>query len=184
MDDAERQWEEQGLRAAVLAGNEHAWRTLYDRHFDPLFAYVLARTRDPQRSEELVQDAWTAAVRRIGSFDPARGPFGAWMRGIVERLMLNERRRWARRHRLQESGGDIPPNSSKPDLDKVESVEQALASLPEHYRAVLCAKYEEGRSLAEIADDKGLSVKAAESLLTRARQAFRTAWVRLSSRDV
>ncbi|MDX9975394.1 MAG: RNA polymerase sigma factor, partial [FCB group bacterium] len=132
MRPPEKQWEEQGLRSAVLAGNELAWRTLYDRHFDPLFAYVYARTRDPHRTEDLVQETWTTAVRRIASFDAARGPFGAWLRGIADRLLLNERRRWARRQRLQETNSEPASTTASVPTDASESVESALASLPEH----------------------------------------------------
>lgn len=184
MNPQDKQWEEQGLRAAVLAGNELAWRTLYDRHFDPLFAYVYARTRDPHRTEDLVQEAWTTAVRRIAAFDAARGPFGAWLRGIADRLLINDRRRWARRFRLrQEVGESTTPEPAVPQPGAGEAVDEALAALPERYREVLRAKYEESHTVAEIARARGLSEKAVESLLTRARQAFRAAWTRPGSRD-
>jgi len=48
-----------------------------------------------------------------------------------------------------------------------------VASLPEHYEAVLRAKYLDGQSVAAIAAERDESPKAVESLLTRARQAFR-----------
>ncbi len=51
-----------------------------------------------------------------------------------------------------------------------------MASLPEHYEAVLRAKYLDGQSMADIAAARGESVKAVESLLTRARAAFRAAY--------
>jgi RNA polymerase sigma-70 factor (ECF subfamily) len=46
-----------------------------------------------------------------------------------------------------------------------------------HYEAVLRAKYLEGQSVADIAAGRGDSAKAVESLLTRARQAFREAYL-------
>ena len=52
-----------------------------------------------------------------------------------------------------------------------------IADIPgamvEHYEAVLRAKYLDGASVADIARSRGESVKATESLLTRAREAFR-----------
>jgi RNA polymerase sigma-70 factor (ECF subfamily) len=62
------------------------------------------------------------------------------------------------------------------DVDRAESIAAALAALPEHYERVLQAKYVDGRSVQEIAEDSGQSFKAVESLLTRARQAFRDAY--------
>ena len=40
MDSSERIWRERGLHAAVLAGDERAWNTLYADAFDGLYAYV------------------------------------------------------------------------------------------------------------------------------------------------
>lgn len=180
-DGSER--EEHALRAAVLAGDEEAWRVLYDRHFDSLFAYVHARTRgNALRAEEVVQDCWAVAVRRIRAFDPRTGAFGGWLRGIADRLLLNERRRWARRFRLRgDNGRHEPTEAPPPRLERAELVAAALTSLPDRYQDVLRAKYEERRSVAQIAGAWGTTDKAVESLLTRARQAFREAWNRLDS---
>jgi RNA polymerase sigma-70 factor (ECF subfamily) len=57
--------------------------------------------------------------------------------------------------------------------EEAESVARALAALPGHYESVLRAKYLDGQSVAEIAAERGESAKAVESLLMRARQAFR-----------
>src|SRR5262245_41048361 len=71
------------LRAAVLAGDGGAWRSLYERHFDALYAYVRLRAGgDGELSDEAVQECWLTAVRRLRDFDPGRGTFAAWLRGI------------------------------------------------------------------------------------------------------
>ena len=60
-----RNWEERGLREAVLAGDEAAWRVLYDRCFTPLYMHVYFRAgRDVHRTEEVVQECWLVAVKR------------------------------------------------------------------------------------------------------------------------
>lgn len=184
MDAEGAEREERALRAAVLAGDEAAWHVLYDRHFDSVYAYVHARTgRDGHRTEEVVQECWTVAVRRIRAFDPAQGSFGDWLRGIAHRLLLNERRRWARRFRLREEKGVTESPDAAPTVATSECVAVALTSLPERYQDVLRAKYEECRPVADIAGDWGVSEKAVESLLSRARQAFREAWARLDSEN-
>jgi RNA polymerase sigma-70 factor (ECF subfamily) len=48
--------------------------------------------------------------------------------------------------------------------------------LPARYEAVLRAKYLDGRSVADVAAAHGETAKAVESLLTRAREAFRQAY--------
>jgi RNA polymerase sigma-70 factor (ECF subfamily) len=90
MTASERGWRERGLRDAVLAGDERAWRALYDEAFAGLYAYVLWRCgglRD--RADEIVQETWLTAVRRIAAFDPGQGAFAAWLRGIAVNLLRN-----------------------------------------------------------------------------------------------
>ncbi|MCC6485922.1 MAG: RNA polymerase sigma factor [Candidatus Hydrogenedentes bacterium] len=185
MDTEHRTREEQGLRAAVIAGDEAAWRALYETYFDSLFRYVHVRAgRDSQRTEEVVQECWMTAVRRIRSFDPARGDFGCWLRGIADRILLGQTRRWARRLRLAQSAPDDTGRVTPAErLDLVDRVAWVLTSLPHTYEKVLRAKYERQQAVAEIAQEWGRSTKAVESLLGRARSAFRDAWAGLDKND-
>jgi RNA polymerase sigma factor (sigma-70 family) len=61
-----------------------------------------------------------------------------------------------------------------------EMVNATMAQLPPHYGAALEAKYLRGRSVREIASSLGTSAKAAESLLSRAREAFRATFLALA----
>jgi RNA polymerase sigma-70 factor (ECF subfamily) len=176
MTSEERVWRERGLRDAVLAGDETAWKTLYQESFAGLYAYVLWRCaglRDA--ADEVVQETWLTAVRRIRRFDPARGCFADWLRGIAANLLRNHFRR-ARRERGRRPLPDAACAAPGPDRERAERIAHALAALPERYEAVLRAKYLDGRSVADIAAEGGESPKAVESLLTRARQAFRDAY--------
>jgi RNA polymerase sigma-70 factor (ECF subfamily) len=178
MQSAERVRRERALRRAVRAGDERAWRTWYDESFAGLHRYVLWRCggrRD--HADEVVQETWLTAVRRVGLFDPAAGPFAAWLRGVAANLLRNHFRREVRRARCTVPlDADLPAPGDEADRDRGERVARALAALPERFEAALRAKYLEGRSVVEIAAETGDSPKAVESLLTRARQAFREAY--------
>jgi RNA polymerase sigma-70 factor (ECF subfamily) len=153
----ERVRHEQALRRAVLAGDEDAWRLLYDESFANLLAYVLWRCgglRD--RADEVVQETWLTA-----------------------NVLRNHFRREIRRSRHIRSLDAEPPAASESAPDDAERIARALAALPEHYEAVLRAKYLEGQSVATIAEARAESPKAVESLLTRARQAFREIYLEL-----
>lgn len=165
---------EQALRRAVLAGEEFAWRTLYDESFAGLYAYVLWRCaglRD--RADDVTQETWLTAVRRMRSFDPSVGSFASWLRGIAANVLRNHFRREVRRARRTQSLDTEPVAAVSVEREQAERIAQALNALPEHYEAVLRAKYLDGQSVATIAAQRGESPKAVESLLTRARQAFR-----------
>jgi RNA polymerase sigma-70 factor (ECF subfamily) len=174
MPSDERVWREQGLRRAVLAGDEDAWRSWYEQEYAGLYAYALWRAGGQcDLADEAVQEAWLTAVRRVRSFDPTQGSFAGWLRGIAANVLRNQLR--ARLHRRSQSlNGHLPaPDAERARREQAERVAQALGRLPDHYEAVLRAKYLDGQSVADIAAASGDTPKAVESLLTRARQAFR-----------
>lgn len=180
MEERQHQWKEHGLRDAILRGDRGAWRVLYDQCFDSIFAFIDFRTghrRD--RTEEVVQETWMVAVRRIGSFDPTRSSFETWMRGIASNVLRNHWREWKRRESREPAAGSA--SSSEPDTrgELAEQIGLALTALPSRYRSVLHEKYEQKQTVAEIARQWKQSPKAVESLLTRAREAFKKAFGRL-----
>jgi RNA polymerase sigma-70 factor (ECF subfamily) len=182
MQPSDRVWRERGLQQAVLAGDEHAWRTLYDETSPGLYAYVLWRCAGLRDSaDELVQETWLTAVRRLPSYDPVAGCFAAWLRGIAHNLLRNHFRREKRDARHTQPLVEEPKHGTvaSQQREQAERIAQALAVLPDHYEAVLRAKYLEGQSVATIAETRGESAKAVESLLTRARQAFREVYLDL-----
>lgn len=173
----DRVWRERGLREAVLAGDEQAWETWYDESYSKLYAYVLWRSgglRD--HADELVQEAWLTAVKRLASFDPGAGSFAGWLRGIAAGLARNHFRRRRRTWFLPAPEPEAPAEAPLLERERAEQVARTLAELPEPYEAVLRAKYLDGLDVAAIAEARGVSAKAVESMLSRAREAFRTCY--------
>jgi RNA polymerase sigma-70 factor (ECF subfamily) len=174
MTDEDRVWRERGLRDAVRAADERAWQTLYDESFTALDAYVLWRCGGLRDwADDVLQDTWLIAVRRVADFDPIRAPFVGWLRGIAGNVLRNRLRKVRHTHALPD---DVPAPDDRIRRELSERIATALASLPIHYEDVLRAKYVERKSVAEIAAERMDTEKAMESLLTRARIAFRTAY--------
>jgi RNA polymerase sigma-70 factor (ECF subfamily) len=182
MNPSDRVWRERGLRSAVLAGDERAWQAWYEQSYEGLAAYVAWRCAGLRDlGEEVIQETWLTAVRRIRSFDPERGSFANWLRGIAANVLRNHFRRNERR------GSTNPPHNGQVSplpsaeltverRDQAERTAHTLTELPERYEAVLRAKYLDQQSVADIAAAWSETPKAIESLLTRARQAFREAF--------
>jgi RNA polymerase sigma-70 factor (ECF subfamily) len=150
---------------------------MYEASFAPLYAYALWRCaglRDV--ADEIVQETWLHAVRCLGEFDPDRAGFLTWLRGIAGNLARNHFRKEKRRQAQSLSHTDPPAHEDSERREQAERIAQALAGLPKHYEAVLRAKYLDDESVADIAAARNESVKAVESLLTRARQALREAF--------
>jgi RNA polymerase sigma-70 factor (ECF subfamily) len=96
----------------------------------------------------------------------------------VARSLVRRRLRHARRVQPLVAVPEPPHPEPDPTHDP-ERVALALAELPERYELALRMKYFERRSVAEMTAATGDTVKAAESLLARAREAFRAAYTRL-----
>ena len=188
MEDDRGALEEQAFRSAVLSGDTAAWRVLYERSFNALYVHVLHRTgRDAERAEEVLQETWLTAVRGIRKFDPRKGSFEAWLRGIAGNVLRNLARRSRLRTRVEGTSLEALPAAAPADLgmrqgEISERIARTLAELPFRYREVLRAKYGENLPVTEIASRSGESLKAIESLLSRAREAFRSLYRRLDER--
>ncbi|MGL4463522.1 MAG: RNA polymerase sigma factor [Planctomycetia bacterium] len=161
------------LRRAVLAGDEAAWRRWYDEQYEPLRRFAQWRCgRRADWTDEVVQETWLTAVRRIAAFDPNQASFADWLRGIAVNHLRNLLR--GRNRRCEEPLPDtvVDPRGAEVD-DESAAVAETLDRLSAKHEAVLRAKYLDGWSVARIASEWCESEKAVESLLTRARAAFR-----------
>src|SRR5262245_58694242 len=104
MDARERILRERELRQAVLGGDEAAWRRWYDESCPELFRFALWRCGNLRdHAEEVLQETWLTAVRRLPAFDPAAGSFAGWLRGIAANVLRN-RFRAERRSRPPPAG--------------------------------------------------------------------------------
>jgi RNA polymerase sigma-70 factor, ECF subfamily len=171
----ERIEREEMLRRAVLAGDERAWQAWYDESFDALYAFVLWRSGGRREwADDTVQETWLTAVRKIRRFNPQQGDFLAWLRGLSVNVLRHHARKHERtvqRERAAARNGDRATPSA--DRDRQEQIAATLDALPGRQELVLRAKYLDGLSVAEIAVQWNETPKAVESLLTRAREAFR-----------
>jgi RNA polymerase sigma-70 factor (ECF subfamily) len=179
MSASERIWQERGLRDAVLSGDEAAWRVLYDEAFPGIHRYIQWRCGGLRNdADEIVQETWLTAVRRVRAFDPMAGSFEGWLRGIAANLLRNHfrRRKSHRAEPLTDKVIDGRAAEASEQQRRAEAVACALAALNPRQEEVLRAKYLDAMSVAAIAAAQGETVKAVESLLSRARQAFREAY--------
>ena len=180
------------LAHRMLAGEEVAFEEFFDGYFPGLYRFALARLRgDDDAAEEVAQVTLCKAISKLGTYRGEASLF-TWLCTFCrhEISAWHRRRGWgARRIDLIE---DIPEVRAAleslpagaieaPDaaLDRKEVgrlVQVALDRLPPHYGNALEWKYLDDIPVKEIAARLGLSPKAAESLLTRARESFREAF--------
>ena len=176
------------LARRMLAGEEKAFEEFFEGHFPALYRFALARVgRDHDAAEEVAQAALCRAISKLHTF---RGEAAllTWLCTFCRHEIAAYHARQGRRPEvdLPEEGWEVVAalESLAPDqaLEREEvarHVHVTLDRLPPHYAEVLERKYVDGDSVHEIATKMGTTPKAAESLLTRAREAFRdlfSAW--------
>lgn len=175
----------------ILAGDEAAFRELFDRFFPRLYRFALARLDgDREAAQDVVQQTFCNAIERLDSYRGEAALY-TWFCQICRNAIADlyrRRQRGAERVVLLEDQPNVrailealaAPASDEPDTDVWRQqvhrvVEATLDALPGHYGEVLEWKYLDGQSVEEIARRLEVGPKAAESLLTRARAAFRVA---------
>lgn len=179
---------DKSLASRVAAGDQDAFDAFFREYFPRLYRFILSRVdNNPELAEEIVQRTMCIVVRKMGSYRGEALLF-TWLCQICR----NETRSVFRKRKL-EMRDDIPiedhpgvqaalesvmsddyhPEAARRREEISHFVKVTLEHLPAKYSTALEMKYVQGNSVAEIATRLGIGEKAAESVLTRARAAFK-----------
>jgi RNA polymerase sigma-70 factor, ECF subfamily len=173
------------LVARLLRGDEDAFAQFFERNFAALFRFALPRTGDQDSAEEVVQRTLCRAVRKLAGY---RGEAAllTWLTTICRREIATFFEERKRVPPMIDLSDDIPELRAALESIGAETtvqrrevarlVQAVLDRLPGRYGEALEWKYIDGLSVIEIAERLELGPKAAESVLTRARVAFRDAF--------
>ena len=176
----------------LLAGDEAAFDALFERYFPRLYRAAVARLGgDADEAREVVQITFCKVFERIDSWRGEASLYG-WMCQIMRNTIIDRGRKHAREQLHPDIGSDdtglvaiveslrakdgLPETEARRD-ELVTLIQMTLDHLPSHYGDVLELKYIDELPVREIAARLSVGTKAAESLLTRARAAFRDAIV-------
>jgi RNA polymerase sigma-70 factor (ECF subfamily) len=182
----------------MLHGDGRAFRQLFDSFFPRLYRFALARLGgDHDAASEVAQQALCRGLERLDTYRGEAALY-TWFCQICRHAIVDHCRRTQREEKALRPLEDHPsiravletvaaPLDAQPEVQAWHSdiqrlVQATLDSLPQHYGDVLEWKYVDGLPVADIAARLGVGLKAAESLLGRARSAFRDAI--LSMEDV
>jgi RNA polymerase sigma-70 factor (ECF subfamily) len=191
--------EERALVARLRAGDEAAFQELFDGWFLRLYRFALRRVDgDSDLAKEVAQEAFCTAFDKLGGFR-GEAPLFTWLCAICRSEISRHFRRQRRMQPFEDPGergradtaatelAALPASGDDPeDLllrdERAWQVHETIDRLPFHYGRALEWKYGEGLSVEEIGVRLGTTTKAAESLLTRARAAFRKGFVGIGGR--
>lgn len=174
---------EQEIADGLRQGSSAAFRTLYEAQGNAILAYLTRLTGRKEMAEELTQETFLTAIRKIGFF--RAGPDGglkAWVFRIATNLAIDALRREKRVELPSDEDGHFSANLSddrpgpQEELERLQfskALASALMKLTPAQRMILLLKEQEEMSLLEISRVCGCSENAIKQSLFRARTALR-----------
>lgn len=164
------------LLPGLRRGDADAAAQLFDRHVTQIERAVHGVLGPDPDVEDLVQDAFVAALRGIAGFHGDEDTLGPWVRAIAVRMAL-KKIRWRRTRRwIGWLGTDaVAELHGVADTDAQAALLRAYAvldRLPAVERAAFGLRFIEGMRLEEVADALGVSLATAKRRLVAARERF------------
>jgi len=188
MTDFSQLREDRDLARRVAAGDEKAFEAFFREYFPRLYRFTLTRIgSDESLAEEIVQRTLILAMRKMGNYRGEAMLF-TWLCQICRNEMAAVYRQRGLEAERQVPLEDNPavqaaleslsaegatPESQHSSDELARFVRVTLEYLPAKYATALEMKYIQGCSVEEIGAELEISGKAAESVLTRARAAFK-----------
>jgi RNA polymerase sigma factor (sigma-70 family) len=171
------------LVAAVRRGDDRAFEQLYTRYQRRISAYVFGMVKDHGRAEDITQEVFISALRRMRETDRAIA-FKPWVYEIAKNACIDQFRRSRRAEEVSFDAGEglggadqsrLVASEPSPDaaVDAKQQLEQlcgAFGGLSDSHHEILVLREFEGLSYREIGDRMGLSRPGVESTLFRARK--------------
>ncbi|MBN1424138.1 RNA polymerase sigma factor [Candidatus Fermentibacteria bacterium] len=156
------------LVAQCLDGRREGYAELVRRYQGPVFGLAYRMTRSHEDAEDLAQETFIQAYRKLQSYDTAY-PFRAWVLRICANRAKNRFRSTDRRRRAEEAHVEIhPPDAGAMEPDLV-ALDEAIARIPQMLRIPLVLKHVEGLPYEEIAQVLGIGISAAKMRVKRGR---------------
>lgn len=160
-----------------------AFDALYDQHLQSVHAYLLARTRDRDVAQDLVQETFLRAWRNIAEVGPLEtGRQRAWLVAVARNLVIDRARRLRSERAATERMGhlveptDVPDPAGQAELARdVAAVDRAISALPEDQRVLLSLQVMGGLTSAEIGELLGEPAGTVRYRLNQVRRQLRAA---------
>jgi RNA polymerase sigma-70 factor (ECF subfamily) len=167
--------DDEGLVRRHLAGDPDAFRLLYEKYGDKVYASAWRILGEHHAASDLVQEVFVKIHRELRSFK-FESRFSTWLFRVAVNAALNrvgEAGRRARIHEriLREGRGD--PGGTREGRPLDGEVQRALQQLSPKLRVVVSLRYLDGLSYEEIAEVLDLSLGTVKSRLFLAHETLR-----------
>ena len=173
------------LIAACQQGDPRAFREIFERYKDRIYALCRHMSDTAEDAEDLAQEVFVSAFRNIAAFR-ADAAFGTWLYRIAANRCTAELRKRRPAFQSFEDMDDADRAPPAPGLNPedlmvrkelAKRVSSAVAELPENLRLLFVLGTLEGMRYREVAEIAGCSENAVKMRIHRARKRVRDALV-------
>ena len=168
--------EDRDLVRLAVSGETWAFGRLVERYTRRIYGRVLSVVRQPEEADDLAQEIFLQAYRRLGQLRDGRR-FSGWLLKIADNAAF----RWRQRRMVQirferlltAEWGEHAVDESEAEREARMMVRQAIRQLSDAHRDVIEHHYFKGHSYEETASQLGLQMNTVRSRLQKARQRIR-----------
>ena len=172
------------LVTGALRGSQEAFRELVTRFERPIYSLVLRMVQDPGVAEDLAQEVFVKAFRRLSTYDP-QWKLSSWLFKIAHNTTIDHLRRGTPETvPLETEAGDDrgslaavladgsveSPQAAAERHDLARSLERAISRLRPDYREAVLMFYVHGASYQEICEATGQPLGTVKTNLHRAKK--------------
>lgn len=171
--------EPQALLQAIAKGDQVAFRTFYDLFSKQVYNTALSYTQREEDAKEITQDVFTSVFRKAATFR-SEAKVSTWVYRITINTALNALKRRQRFSLLRGSEQDYDqadfdhPGVLLENREAARTLFRSITSLGDQQKTAFLLSYVDELPRQEVADIMGVSLKAVESLLQRAKKNLRT----------
>ena len=161
----------------VLRGNIDAFRLLVEKYQTSIIRFAANLLGDNHIGEDVAQDVFFVAYKKLASFDPARSNFSTWLFSIAKNKCINEmkKKRVVFTNELPEKITAKGSSDGIAGQELFAELDKALQTLPgRQKRAFIFAEFE-NLPYQEIAQLEGVRIGTIKSRINRAKNKLRAA---------
>lgn len=177
---------DEGLVAAVLAGDRDRFGELVERYQGRLVNYLFRLLRNLDEAHELAQEVFLKVYQALDRYDPSYR-FSTWVFRVAQNAAIDQIRKRRLKlvpiHRPDESEGDGPerelpsddrgPYGDLRNRERGEAIQTAIDGLPWEYRELIVLRHFGELSYEDIARLKKMPLGTVKNKLFRGRQALK-----------
>ena len=156
----------------VLEGDTESFRLIIERYERPVVRMIRNIINNRESCEDIAQDVFFTAYRKLASYDPARSNFSTWLFTIARNKSINamRKKRPVSMSELPQNSDTHNPSDELAEREFFDELDAGLEALPSAQKRAFVLVEFENLSYAEIAQIEGVRIGTIKSRINRAKK--------------